>query len=262
MPNLIRLSLGHFVVAMGGMAYSFDRDAAGRFVAQVDNPDHRENFLSCADRYTAVLDLAGAVAPVVAAEPPADPNKKSPKEIVDELMTSAATPKVFSFALPDSPPQWYVAEAWPAFVPVKQEMLDHIDQVAFLSLDPQVNLIVTAINGVATYGFRATQDGTKIHLYELLPGSTFEELPAGVTVPAAAPSTAPPLKSEAPLVQISGIGPKVAEKLSLAGITTIEQIAALETPEQIDAVDKAVGKAGAVARGKWIEQAKALLIKE
>jgi len=74
----------------------------------------------------------------------------------------------------------------------------------------------------------------------------------------------PAAKKEAPakakpddLTKIKGIGPKLAEKLATAGITTFEQLATLNTDDAL-ALDDQLGLQGRVLRDDWIKQANEL----
>jgi poly(3-hydroxybutyrate) depolymerase len=60
------------------------------------------------------------------------------------------------------------------------------------------------------------------------------------------------------LTRISGIGPKLAEKLNARGIATFRQIAEL-TDKEIAALDKALGFPGRIGRDKWVAQARRLV---
>ncbi len=57
---------------------------------------------------------------------------------------------------------------------------------------------------------------------------------------------------------LSGIGPKIQQKLEEAGITTFRQIAEL-TPEQAKELDEKLKLGGRIEREEWIEQAKELM---
>lgn len=56
------------------------------------------------------------------------------------------------------------------------------------------------------------------------------------------------------LTQIRGLGPKAAEKLREAGVTTISQIARWEE-EEIDRYDKLISGRGRIRRDNWVGQA-------
>ena len=91
--------------------------------------------------------------------------------------------------------------------------------------------------------------------------------PAPKAKPAAAPKAAP-AEAETPkaapagtaddLRKLSGVGPKLAEKLNAAGITTFAQIAAW-TEEDVARIDEQLSFKGRIEREGWIEQAKALV---
>ena len=57
---------------------------------------------------------------------------------------------------------------------------------------------------------------------------------------------------------LSGVGPKIQQKLEEAGITTFRQIAEL-TPEQAKELDEKLKLGGRIEREEWIEQAKELM---
>ena len=84
------------------------------------------------------------------------------------------------------------------------------------------------------------------------------EEPAGA---AAAAETSPslPQSKGAPddLKKISGVGPKLEEKLNGLGIAQFSQIAAL-TPDQVAWLDEQLKAKGRIERDDWIDQAKAL----
>jgi predicted flap endonuclease-1-like 5' DNA nuclease len=61
-----------------------------------------------------------------------------------------------------------------------------------------------------------------------------------------------------PVTRISGVGAVLEGKLAEAGITSLEQIAAL-TEEELADLDMQLGLAGRTARDRWLEQAKALV---
>ncbi|WP_372893776.1 50S ribosomal protein L21 [Rhodosalinus sp.] len=74
--------------------------------------------------------------------------------------------------------------------------------------------------------------------------------------------TAPKAKATAPaggddLTKLSGVGPKLAEKLQGAGVTSFAQIAAW-TEEDIVALDEQLSIRGRIEREGWIDQARAL----
>lgn len=63
---------------------------------------------------------------------------------------------------------------------------------------------------------------------------------------------------ERPVIQIKGLGPKVAARLAELGITNVGQIAALDTSEA-ERLDAQLGPfTGRMARDRWIEQARFL----
>ncbi len=57
---------------------------------------------------------------------------------------------------------------------------------------------------------------------------------------------------------LSGVGPKIQQRLEEAGITTFRQIAEL-TPEQARELDEKLKLGGRIEREEWIEQAKELM---
>ena len=87
------------------------------------------------------------------------------------------------------------------------------------------------------------------------------EAPAGAAAAAAAAETSPslPQSKGAPddLKKISGVGPKLEEKLNGLGIAQFSQIAAL-TPDQVAWLDEQLKAKGRIERDDWIGQAKAL----
>lgn len=77
-----------------------------------------------------------------------------------------------------------------------------------------------------------------------------------VVAPRDIPIAAPPLVGEPDnLLQIKGLGPKVAVQLGTLGIVRFDQLAALDHDAQA-ALDAQLGTfAGRMARDRWIEQA-------
>ena len=70
---------------------------------------------------------------------------------------------------------------------------------------------------------------------------------------------APVKKAEADdLTNINGIGPVIAGKLEVLGITTFQQVADL-TPEEAERIDAELSFKGRIEREDWINQAKALV---
>ena len=71
-------------------------------------------------------------------------------------------------------------------------------------------------------------------------------------------STAQANAGDRPVTALKGLGPKVAAALAACGITTVGQIAALDTNEA-EALDAGLGAfRGRMARDRWIEQARFL----
>ncbi|MEL7012309.1 MAG: 50S ribosomal protein L21 [Pseudomonadota bacterium] len=80
--------------------------------------------------------------------------------------------------------------------------------------------------------------------------------------PAKKAAAAPEPKADATaggddLTQLSGVGPKLAEKLHDAGVTTFAQVAAW-TEDDVAAMDEKLSFKGRIEREGWIEQAKKL----
>jgi len=75
--------------------------------------------------------------------------------------------------------------------------------------------------------------------------------PKAEAAPAAAPADADDLK------RLSGVGPKLEEKLHAAGVATFAQIAAW-TEADVAAMDEKLSFKGRIEREGWIEQAKTL----
>lgn len=99
------------------------------------------------------------------------------------------------------------------------------------------------------------------------PAAPAEPPQAAEPAPEAAPQEAAATGSQGPvppadgapddLKLISGVGPKLEEKLNGIGITQFRQIAAL-TPAQASWVDDQLASNGRLARDDWIGQAKTL----
>lgn len=77
--------------------------------------------------------------------------------------------------------------------------------------------------------------------------------------PAASKSSAKPAKSDGKddLKKISGVGPRIEEKLNGMGVTTYAQIAAWTTAD-VKHIDETLSFRGRIDREKWIIQAKKL----
>lgn len=85
---------------------------------------------------------------------------------------------------------------------------------------------------------------------------------AGSAPKAAAPTDAKPAKPAAPagaddLKRLSGVGPKLEEKLLAAGVTSFAQIAAW-TEADVAEMDEKLSFKGRIEREGWIEQARTL----
>ncbi|WEK41837.1 MAG: hypothetical protein P0Y64_10495 [Candidatus Sphingomonas colombiensis] len=82
--------------------------------------------------------------------------------------------------------------------------------------------------------------------------------PAPPAPPPAPPVTEGPPPGDGPITQLKGLGPKLAERLAELGITTVGQLAALDTA-QAEALDARLGPfTGRMNRDRWIEQARFL----
>jgi large subunit ribosomal protein L21 len=78
---------------------------------------------------------------------------------------------------------------------------------------------------------------------------------AAATKPA--PAKAAPAAGGDDLTKLSGVGPKLAEKLQAAGVTSFAQIAGW-TEEDVAKMDETLSFKGRIEREGWVEQAKAL----
>ena len=78
-----------------------------------------------------------------------------------------------------------------------------------------------------------------------------QDAPAGVK------PAAPAAAGGDDLTKLSGVGPKLAEKLNAAGVTRFDQIAAWGEDE-IAAMNEVLSFKGRIEREGWVEQAKAL----
>lgn len=84
--------------------------------------------------------------------------------------------------------------------------------------------------------------------------------PSGKSLPGRAPQALAAPRGGAPddLSRIKGIGPKSVEKLHALGVYHFDQIAAW-TPDEAHYVGAALSVPGRVERGKWVQQARALV---
>ena len=85
-----------------------------------------------------------------------------------------------------------------------------------------------------------------------------EAKPKAPAKPKAAPKATDGKKDA--IIDISGIGPVIVDKLEAMGITTFEQIANW-TPEDVERIDGELNFRGRIEREKWIEQAKEFIAK-
>lgn len=79
------------------------------------------------------------------------------------------------------------------------------------------------------------------------------------TVAADAPTEAAPMVEEAmPVTRLKGLGPRIAARLEELGVTTVDQLAALDDREAAD-LDARLGPfTGRMMRDRWVEQARLL----
>jgi predicted flap endonuclease-1-like 5' DNA nuclease len=81
-----------------------------------------------------------------------------------------------------------------------------------------------------------------------------EASPASLAASEPAPA-APAAPAADDLTRMKGVGPRLAERLNAAGITSFAQLAAL-SPEEAEALDARLGDfRGRIHRDRWIEQA-------
>ena len=93
---------------------------------------------------------------------------------------------------------------------------------------------------------------------EPAPGTPSDLVAAPPAPTDAAPATASPTPADRPVTVLKGLGPKVAAALADRGLTTVGQIAALDTSEA-EALDADLGAfRGRLARDRWVEQARFL----
>jgi len=133
-------------------------------------------------------------------------------------------------------------------------------------------LLLAFAGGVITgWVLRSKSDAPDEPLPQLGFATRFEPKPAPDAPPAApdapepanaddreAPASAPAAASDAgDLTQITGLGPKAAEKLNEAGVTHIAQIAAW-SDEDIERFDALINGRGRIRRDDWVGQAKKL----
>lgn len=90
-----------------------------------------------------------------------------------------------------------------------------------------------------------------------VPGKfTIEKLDA--PAPAAEKETAPSSDFVDDIVLVDGIGPKGAEALKEAGVSTLSGLAAMSA-EELAAIEEKIGKPGVAAKEEWVEQAKEMI---
>ena len=93
---------------------------------------------------------------------------------------------------------------------------------------------------------------------EPAPGTPPDLVAASPSPASAEPAAAATNPADRPVTALKGLGPKVAAALADRGITTVGQIAAMDTSEA-DALDADLGAfRGRMARDRWVEQARFL----
>ncbi len=88
-------------------------------------------------------------------------------------------------------------------------------------------------------------------------GSVTDVAPAAAAAPASVAAAPAADAASDDLTKLSGVGPKLAEKLAAAGVSSFAQIAAW-TDEDVAAFDEKLSFKGRIEREGWIEQAKTL----
>jgi len=103
---------------------------------------------------------------------------------------------------------------------------------------------------------RAAEDTGSL-LTDVLYGKAGEARRAAREVPAAPQESAN--DAELPLTEINGVGPALAKRLEAAGLTTLEDVAALN-PDALEAEDHPLHDLkGRIAADRWIAQARRLV---
>ncbi len=111
-----------------------------------------------------------------------------------------------------------------------------------------------AVEAPSPSQFQAQAQSTPVPVAPSLPPIADEPAP-GTPAESVDPATKP---ADRPVTALKGLGPKVATALADRGITTVGQIAALDTADA-DALDADLGAfRGRMARDRWIEQARFL----
>lgn len=265
---LVRCKLGHTQQPMGGQVYSFDRDQAGRYVANVFDERHAACFIG-AGTYEEVDPLPegwqpGMPLPGAKSAAPVAP-AKSQLLSGTALMMQMTAAGSFEFFVHEG--KAYAASPWPSSVTMPDA--DIAEATGVLAINANGALVATVANGAATYDLLGKIDNTG--LYSLGGGSTFETPPevdeedededeeVDLDLSQGGQGTGtPPGDADKPktLLDVVGIGRGMVKALEKAGIDSLEKLLAL-TPEQRAALDTQLKNAP--TKGQWFEQAAELV---
>ena len=263
--NLIQCLLGPRETQVGGQTYNFQFDREQRAVAEVYNLVHLQCFLSV-EHYIAVQPL-----PILQVQIPAVPAPSAPASSDNyTLLGSSILPSHI-----DIPHGEAVQLGDVVAIAYSRSGLDIEGWNSLPAADRE-----TALQSVVDT-LRANAEREKA----VAEAQTAEEAEAARLIQEAADQQTAAAQAEVdrlaaeqaakdeaaaieaaklaklpvvdPIIEIAGIGPRMLERLTELEITSFAQIAAWDAPT-VAMMDDALGTHGAIARGDWVGQAKAL----
>ncbi len=244
--TLIQCKVGYAETQVGAETYVFNRDEHGRYVANVFDLRHEAVLLSLVDVYVRAAEVVAE--PAAAPAPAVDPAIALKADI-----ENATLPQVAQYRLGDEK-RWFVQADWPLLTALPLADIE-AGLPPFAMIDPSDRLLLNTENGKATYILKGVVDATRV--YALADGSTIDltTIPQDGGDQQQQTPTTPKPKG---LIDINGVGPKMLEKLTAAGVATLDALVAL-TVEELAALDTTIGAKGAIARDGWVQQARVLL---